>query len=253
MNNVVSLSGGKDSTAMLLAMLAKGESIHSIVFFDTGWEFPAMCDHLDKLEMHIGMEIVRLKPDRPFDYYLAEHPVVGRRNDQYKGKVKRIGYGWPWMKARWCTRLKITALDKYSSQITDVAQCVGIAADEEERVFTHPKKIIRFPLIEYGMTEDDCLKYCQDRGFDWDGLYKSFRRVSCFCCPLQRIGELRTLWRDYPELWERMLDMERSMARHTHPHPTRFMRTKSVSDMGRRFTDAEAREELKGANDDNSD
>ena len=38
MNNVISLSGGKDSTAMLHMMLERGESIHSVLFFDTGWE-----------------------------------------------------------------------------------------------------------------------------------------------------------------------------------------------------------------------
>ena len=31
-NNVVSLSGGKDSTAMLHMMLERGDDIHSVVF-----------------------------------------------------------------------------------------------------------------------------------------------------------------------------------------------------------------------------
>ncbi len=35
MNNVISFSGGKDSTAMLHLMLDRGESIHSVLFFDT--------------------------------------------------------------------------------------------------------------------------------------------------------------------------------------------------------------------------
>lgn len=46
-SNIVSLSGGKDSTAMLLMMLERGEDIHSVVFFDTGWEFPEMHEHID--------------------------------------------------------------------------------------------------------------------------------------------------------------------------------------------------------------
>ena len=48
--NVVSLSGGKDSTALLLMMLEKNIPVHSAVFFDTGWEFPPMYEHIDKLE-----------------------------------------------------------------------------------------------------------------------------------------------------------------------------------------------------------
>ena len=62
MSNIINLSGGKDSTAMLHWMLEKGEDIHSVVFFDTGWEFPEMYDHLDQIERNTGIEIIRLKP-----------------------------------------------------------------------------------------------------------------------------------------------------------------------------------------------
>ena len=39
-SNIVSLSGGKDSTAMLLMLLEHGESVADVMFFDTGWKFP---------------------------------------------------------------------------------------------------------------------------------------------------------------------------------------------------------------------
>ena len=46
--------------------------------------------------------------------------------------------------------------------------------------------------VEAGRTAKDvCREYCTERGFTWDGLYERFSRVSCFCCPLQGIGELR--------------------------------------------------------------
>ena len=47
--NVVSLSGGKDSTAMILMMLEKNMPVDLILFCDTGKEFPAMLRHIDKL------------------------------------------------------------------------------------------------------------------------------------------------------------------------------------------------------------
>ena len=34
-SNIVSLSGGKDSTAMLLMLLEHGESVADVMFFDT--------------------------------------------------------------------------------------------------------------------------------------------------------------------------------------------------------------------------
>ncbi len=58
------------------------------------------------------------------------------------------------------------------------------------------------------MTEAQALQYCYDKGYTWDGLYQIFDRVSCFCCPLQRLGELRKLRRLFPDLWSRMLDWD---------------------------------------------
>ena len=48
--HVVSFSGGKDSTAMLLRMLEEGMRVDVILFCDTGLEFPEMYDHIDKVE-----------------------------------------------------------------------------------------------------------------------------------------------------------------------------------------------------------
>ena len=40
------------------------------------------------------------------------------------------------------------------------------------------------------------------------GLYEIFHRVSCWCCPLQSLDELRKLRKHFPDLWEKLLDME---------------------------------------------
>lgn len=62
--NVISFSGGKDSTAMLLRMLEEGMPVDLIIYCDTGLEFPAMYDHIAKVEQNIGREITKLKPER---------------------------------------------------------------------------------------------------------------------------------------------------------------------------------------------
>ena len=48
--HIVSLSGGKDSTAMLLRMLEEGWPVDLILFCDTGLEFDGMYHHIEKLE-----------------------------------------------------------------------------------------------------------------------------------------------------------------------------------------------------------
>jgi 3'-phosphoadenosine 5'-phosphosulfate sulfotransferase (PAPS reductase)/FAD synthetase len=89
---------------------------------------------------------------------------------------------------------------------------VGITLDEADRTLKNiadkKRMIKKYPLIEWGITEADALEYCYAQGFTWGGLYKHFRRVSCYCCPLQRIGELRKLRKYYPEQWAQMLEWD---------------------------------------------
>ena len=55
---IVSLSGGKDSTAMLLRLLEENRPVDLILYCDTGLEFPQMYDHLNQLEAYTGRETV---------------------------------------------------------------------------------------------------------------------------------------------------------------------------------------------------
>ena len=56
--HVISLSGGKDSTALLLRMLEEKMPVDVILFCDTGLEFPQMYEHLDVDEFDIPVDAV---------------------------------------------------------------------------------------------------------------------------------------------------------------------------------------------------
>jgi 3'-phosphoadenosine 5'-phosphosulfate sulfotransferase (PAPS reductase)/FAD synthetase len=197
--NIVSFSGGKDSTAMLLMMLEKGMRVDEIVCFDTGWEFPQMVEHWYQVEKYIGMKITILKPERPFNYWLYEHRVILKKNKErykkYEGDVV-YGWGWPNFMRRWCTGFKKGALIKGRRNENHY---IGIAVDEKRRV--EEKENNFYPLVEWGVTEKEALEYCRKRGFMFGGLYERFHRVSCFCCPLQRVGELRNLYLHHNDLF----------------------------------------------------
>ena len=81
--NVVSLSGGKDSTAMLLRLLEEHRPIDRILFCDTGLEFPKMYEHLTKLERYIGRPITRLKAEHSFEYSKRKADLDTRLNKMY--------------------------------------------------------------------------------------------------------------------------------------------------------------------------
>lgn len=111
---------------------------------------------------------------------------------------------------RWCTsKLKDIPRERFLRPLRekyDVIEYVGLAADEEYRMKRKRNQSTAHahPLMDWGMTEADCLQYCYDRGYDWSGLYQHFKRVSCWCCPLQSLSELRQLYRFYPDLWEQL-------------------------------------------------
>ncbi|MEY8326075.1 phosphoadenosine phosphosulfate reductase family protein [Lachnospiraceae bacterium 54-11] len=210
--NLVSFSGGKDSTAMLLGMIERGMRIDCILFCDTGLEFPAMYEHIAKLEKDTGMPITRVQAEKSFEE-LMFYAEIKRKPDsaalkKYGPDIR--GYGWAGPRMRWCTaRLKDEPREKFLREIRkeyDVKEYVGIASDEGYRL---ERKRNRqdghvHPLVDWGMTEADCLQYCYDHGYDWNGLYGQFKRVSCWCCPLQPLPELRQLYHNHRELWEQL-------------------------------------------------
>jgi 3'-phosphoadenosine 5'-phosphosulfate sulfotransferase (PAPS reductase)/FAD synthetase len=206
---VCNFSGGKDSTAMLLKLIEEDYPIDEILFVDTTKEFPEILDNVDMVAQMIKpLKITRLTLE--FDYFLSDVILTRGKN---KGKA---GYGWPDFTQRWCTTHKVRCIDDHLGDRRHTAyRYVGLGADEQKRVdrgrAKYPKLL--YPLYDWGMTEQDCLDYCYDRGLDWGGLYEKFSRVSCFCCPLQRIGELKTLYIDFPELWDEMRRMDKSQSR----------------------------------------
>ncbi len=199
--NIVSFSGGKDSTAMLLMMLERGEPIDRILYVDTTKEFPAMYRHIEKVQAMCPIKIERLTMD--FDYWFKRHVKTRSKHKDHNG------YGWPMPLARWCTSEKIKALKRAKPK--DCIDYIGIAYDERKR---KEKKCYpataRFPLIEWEVTEAQALEYCYSKGLDWEGLYEKFNRVSCWCCPLQRVSCLRTLYNDFPALWAELVEMDKS-------------------------------------------
>lgn len=59
--NVVSVSGGKDSTALLLLAIERKTTNIIVVFADTGNEHPITYEYIDYLEQALGIKIQRVK------------------------------------------------------------------------------------------------------------------------------------------------------------------------------------------------
>lgn len=212
----VSFSGGKDSTYMVLRMHELGIKMNDIVYFDSGWDFPEMEDHIIRVEDFIKQKITRLVPQETFDFAFSKK----ERFPRDKSKPTVFGYGWPGVFSRWCNTRKVRAINAYSAAMTwsgkplPIIRCIGFSSDEQKRVRRlkkAKKKIFQefaYPLVDWGITGKKALEYCKERGFEWGGLYDVFDRVSCWCCPMGGQTMARKLYDHFPKLWDRMLEME---------------------------------------------
>ena len=222
MKYILSFSGGKDSTFLLLELIRRGYRLDEVVFFDTGWEFPVMYKHIELCKKTCearGIKFVTLHPEKPFDYLMFDHVT----------KSGKRGYSWCGGNCRWGTTYKMQALSKYFAENDGAVQYIGIAADETARLEKERDKHTRFPLAEWGITEAECLKGCYEAGFDWGGMYEHLDRLSCKFCKNKNLKELRNIRKHYPEVWEELKDYQRRTDR---PYKGEGQ---SVFDLERRF------------------
>ena len=179
MKHIVSFSGGKDSTAMLLMMIEKKMQIDEIIFCDTTVEFPQMIEHINQVEGYIGRKITRLQAPHDFEYYLGGHIKTKGKN---KGKV---GYGWAGPLTRWCTStLKTDVIRRHLKHYPHRTEYIGIAADEHYRVHkTKSTANITYvmPLYDWGITEKNALAYCYSKGFTWGDYMKNSIEYPATC------------------------------------------------------------------------
>ena len=249
--HAISVSGGKDSSALLLLMMEKEMPIDCVLYADTTMEFPEMEAHIAKLDDLLyrerGIHITTLRHPQGFEWLMFDVPQQQRRAIERRIAMGQplTGYGWPGMKVRWCTgQLKTHLMEKEVNRLKkekNALHHIGIAADEAHRCKDDPQN--RYPLVEWGITEAQALQICYDRGFDFGGLYEIYRRASCWCCPLQRIDELRKLRIHHPELWTRLRDMDNRALAMFGPGPLgQFKKDWSVERLEERF----AREEKAG-------
>lgn len=192
--HILSLSGGKDSTALAIYMRDKVPEME-YVFCDTGEELPETYEYLDRLEAYLGKAIVRLNPDRPFSHYL----------DVYRGVL-------PDSRTRWCTRmLKIKPFEKYVGS-EDAISYIAIRADETHRkgyISTKPNLKAVYPFIEAGLIKGDIFKLLDESGLGIPEYYQWRSRSGCYFCFYQQRREWVGLLERHPDLYEKAKGFEK--------------------------------------------
>lgn len=192
--HILSLSGGKDSTALAIYMKDRVPEME-YAFCDTGEELPETYEYLDRLEAFLGKKIVRLNPDRPFRHYL----------EIYRGVL-------PDPRTRWCTRmLKIKPFERYVGD-DKVISYVGIRADETYRkgyISTKPNITARYPFIDDNIRKPDVTRILNDSGLGLPSYYDWRSRSGCYFCFFQQRREWVGLLEIHEELFWRAAAYEK--------------------------------------------
>jgi 3'-phosphoadenosine 5'-phosphosulfate sulfotransferase (PAPS reductase)/FAD synthetase len=219
MLHIVSVSGGKDSTALYCwAVNQFGKDGFKAVFADTGHEHPVTYNYLRNLpDMAGGPEIHWVTSDFK-DRLLkkGKEPSGNSFLDMclWKGRV-------PSSRAQFCTEhLKLLPIKAWIESIRSDAEVImytGIRAGESERRSKMPEREYMAlydcdterPLLKW--SEQDVFLYLKGKGVPPNPLYTSgFSRVGCFPCIHARKSELARL----PEwAWDKLQEWETKIGR----------------------------------------
>jgi 3'-phosphoadenosine 5'-phosphosulfate sulfotransferase (PAPS reductase)/FAD synthetase len=207
--HVLGLSGGRDSAALAVYMRQHFPELDLEYFFtDTGKELPEVYEYLGRLEGFLGKPILRLNPDRDFDFWLKQY------NDFL-----------PSPQTRWCTRqLKLRPFERWLRPMLDegtrIYSYVAIRGDEEYREgysSKHDNLIVKLPFKEAGVDKAGVLEILDAAGLGLPTYYNWRSRSGCTFCFFQQKIEWVRLMEEHPDSFEEAKAYEKTAVEHGSP------------------------------------
>lgn len=235
--HVLGLSGGRDSAALAVFMRQRFPHLDIEYFFtDTGKELPEVYDYLSRLQGFLGKQIVRLNPDKDFDFWL-----------------KRFNHFLPSPQTRWCTRelklrpFRLWLRDSLKAGVV-VNSYVAIRADEDHRegmVATDPNLRISLPFREHGIDKAGVIEILENSGLGLPTYYKWRSRSGCTFCFFQQKIEWVRLRKEHPDAFEEAKRYEKDALQHGSPFTWSHRESLSELEKPERIAQIEADYELR--------
>ena len=247
--NVISMSGGKDSTATALLAIEQGVEA-KFVFADTGHEHQLTYEYIDYLEGALGIKIERLRAD--FSHrVIAKREVVAERwrkdGVAEEHVLQALEYlqptgnpfldlcmwkgRFPSTRRRFCSeQLKHIPINHYHEQLAERYRAViswqGVRADESASRAKLPEReaelgawepepfgmLIYRPILHW--TAADTFAIAKRHGIEPNPLYKQgMGRVGCMPCIHATKSETFEIASRFPEEMERLASWERLVSK----------------------------------------
>ncbi len=210
--NVLSWSGGKDSTATLILAHEKGIKIDvaviSLPIFDISRNIYADSpEHIDWLFNKAiptieswGTHVVTVSYEKDYLYWF-KHLI------QKSDKPERIGKMYGWLIGGHCrmNRSKVDPIKRYMRSIPEpYTSIVGICIDEPERLTRMEKRGQCSLLADYKITTRQARAMCEQYGLLSPNYTGGCFRRGCWFCPNAAPKEFANLKKFHPELYNEL-------------------------------------------------
>lgn len=260
---LISVSGGKDSTATLLLALERCREQVVAVFADTGNEHELTLEYLDYLRTALGIIIHTVRADFsreiagkreyirenwesdgvPYDLVVRALDILEKPSGNpfldlclWKGR-------FPSRRAQFCTQhLKKFPLSKFTTDLMlegyDVESWQGVRADEsperaklaECEATPEGIKIVR-PILSWSVEEVFAMH--KRHGINPNPLYRlGMSRVGCMPCINARKSEVREIAKRFPEHVERIAAWEELVSQAAKRGVATFFNTRALGGEG---------------------
>ena len=222
---ILSLGAGVQSSAVLL-MAIHGEikPIEHCIFSDTGWEPKHVYSYLEKLKPLIkksGIQFHRVQSHSKNTTGSIKEDAL--KNDRFAAipfHTLNVDGKRSIMRRQCTSEYKILPVERrireimglkykqrYARKYGIVHQLMGISTDEVQRAKDNYKPYIftKFPLLDLGMSRQDCLNWMADKGYELP------KRSACIGCPYHDNSEWLNLKENHYDEFMEAVDFEKKM------------------------------------------
>lgn len=170
-----------------------------LVYCDTGGEHKDNARFMDDAEKYLGKLITVLKNPKYLD-----HMDVCEKTKYING-----------VHGARCT-VELKKVLRFEFQQADDVQVFGYTVEERDRADRFKKSFPEvnaiFPLIEHGITKQNCLGIVNELGIEIPAMYKlGFNNNNCIGCVKGGMGYWNMIRKHFPEQFNRMAKIERQV------------------------------------------
>lgn len=170
-----------------------------VVYCDTGGEHPDNMRFLKDVGRWIDREVTILKNEKYKDHF-----------DVFEKTRYLVGVNG----ARCTIELKKKMREQY--QKADDVHIFGFSIEEQGRAKrlsdNFPELNLEFNLIDRGLSKPDCLALVEQSGIELPVMYKlGYSHNNCIGCVKGQMGYWNKIRKDFPEIFERMANLEREI------------------------------------------